>query len=167
MLSCDCDSILLVSAVESTLFSPGCCKYYRLIATGGAAEKWPYLVDRQYRYKATGEVREGAPVYRNSDDKYLFRHSDGTWRAGPRKGGNGIIRSVDTITCPTGRSQWEYQDGPGIWRSADIRFRFGIDCDIIWEVEVPSTSSTNLGGSRCPDPAVSAQVSAIHSNVLL
>ena len=32
-------------------------------------------------YDATGEEHQGAAVYRKSDDTYLTRNSDGTWRA--------------------------------------------------------------------------------------
>ena len=115
MLSCDCDFILLVNSLESSLFSPGCCKSVTLSATG-AANAWPAHLGS---YVATGEEYEGKPVYKNNDGRYLYRHSDGTWRTGYGIGASGIIKSaVDTAECPESINQWQYADVG--WHSADI-----------------------------------------------
>ena len=87
-----------------------------LSATGAAATCRPWYLGS---YEATGEEEEGAPVYRDSDGRYLYRHSDGTWRADDVIGGPGVIRSVDTAPCPASIRRWQYRDYPD-WRSGDI-----------------------------------------------
>ena len=116
MLLYHCDSVfLLCRVIESSLFSPGCCKSVTLSATGVAAEKWPTYLGR---YVATEEFR---PVFRNSNDVYLYRDSDGTWRASKMIGGRGHFESVDTAECPASNSQWQYWAGVGWdWHSGDI-----------------------------------------------
>ena len=116
MLSCDCDFILLVNSLESSLFSSGCCKSLKLSATGAAAEKYPFYLGS---YEATGEVTAGAPVYWKSGGRYLYRCSDGTWYAGPGIGYIGAYKSVDTAQCPASIRQWQYRDIS--WQSGDIR----------------------------------------------
>ena len=117
MLMYHCDSVLLVNAVESSLFSSGCCKSLKLSATGAAAEKYPFYLGS---YEATGEEHKGAPVYRNSEDRYLYIYRDGTWRASYKIGYSGGYKSVDTTAqCPTSISQWQDWDD-GDWRSGDI-----------------------------------------------
>merc|ERR1712038_184231 len=79
--------------------------------TGAAAEGWASFLGR---FVATGEVYQEAPVYRNSVGMYLYRHSDGTWRAGYKIGAVGgigfEIMSVDTTAeCPASISQWQYK----------------------------------------------------------
>merc|ERR1712038_998002 len=79
--------------------------------TGAAAEG---LASFLGRFVATGEVYQEAPVYRNSVGMYLYRHSDGTWRAGYKIGAVGgigfEIMSVDTTAeCPASISQWQYK----------------------------------------------------------
>ena len=116
MLSCDCDFILLVNSLESSLCSSDCCKSVTVSATGAAADIYP---DYLGRYVATGREHEGSPVFRNSDNKYLYRHSDDTWRASYVIGGYGYYKSVDTTAeCPASISQWQYLDGD--WHSGSI-----------------------------------------------
>ena len=79
--------------------------------TGAAAEGWASFLGR---FVATGEVYQEAQVYRNSVGMYLYRHSDGTWRAGYKIGAVGgigfEIMSVDTTAeCPASISQWQYK----------------------------------------------------------
>ena len=114
-----------VSAIEkkSALTSKKCTGTITLSATGKAAWNRPWCLGS---YEATEEEHEGAPVYRKSgksDDYYLYRRSDGTWRADWKIGGRGGIKSVDTTAdCPARVSQWQYYDHPydGVWRSGDI-----------------------------------------------
>ena len=102
MLSCVCDSILLCSVFESSLFSLGCCKSVLLSATGAADVLWPKYLGT---FEATGEEYEGKTVYKNNDGRYLYRHSDGTWRTGYGIGASGIIKSVvETAECPVSQS---------------------------------------------------------------
>ena len=108
MLSCVCDSILLCSVFESSLFSLGCCKSVLLSATGAADVLWPKYLGT---FEATGEEYEGKTVYKNNDGRYLYRHSDGTWRTGYGIGASGIIKSVvETAECPVSINQWQYSD---------------------------------------------------------
>ena len=137
-MSCDCDFILLVSAIKSSLFSSGCCKSVTLSATGegsglGLGEKqkeWPSYLGK---YEATAKKQEGAPVFKNSNGRYLYRVSGGSWRANPEigsseMGSHGFIRSMGssaTAECPTTISQdqwsWKYDDeGEGNYQSSDI-----------------------------------------------
>ena len=114
MLSCDCDFILLINSLECSLFSPGCCKSVTLLLFTGAAEK----------YEATEEEHEGAPVYRDSDDNFLYRHSDGTWRVGPEINYITLLKSVDTTAeCPANISQWQYAPDEDGWQSGDITIK--------------------------------------------
>ena len=77
---------------------------------------WPKYLGT---FEATGEEYEGKPVYKNNDGRYLYRHSDGTWRTGYGIGASGIIKSaVDTAKCPVSINQWQYADVG--WHSADI-----------------------------------------------
>ena len=77
---------------------------------------WPKYLGT---FEATGEEYEGKPVYKNNDGRYLYRHSDGTWRTGYGIGASGIIKSVvDTAECPVSINQWQYSDVG--WHSADI-----------------------------------------------
>ena len=85
------------------------------LSFSSAAAKWSNNLGH---YVATGEEQEGAPVYRNSHDRYLYRHSDGTWRADYRIGDYGVYKSVDNAECPASISQWQYW-GDG-WHSGDI-----------------------------------------------
>ena len=87
-------------------------------------------------YEATGQEHQGAAVYRKSDDRYLTRHSDGTWRGSRKlemkkvglKLGLGlgsyywpsIIKSVGTSECPASITEWKYLENIGDWRSEDI-----------------------------------------------
>ena len=105
MLSHDCDFILLVNSLESSLFSPGCCKSVTLWSDS---------------YEATEEEHEGAPLYRqrNSRGEYLYRYSDGTWRVGLKIGDSGLVKSVGTAQCPANISQWEFWADPN-WFSSD------------------------------------------------
>ena len=103
------DAVLMCSITLSTT------------STGAAAEGWASFLGR---FVATGEVYQEAPVYRNSVGMYLYRHSDGTWRAGVgigAVGGIGFeIMSVDTTAeCPASISQWQYRDNFS-WQSGDI-----------------------------------------------
>ena len=107
-----------VSVIESLLFSSDCCKSVTLSAFGGAGVQGSNL-DYLGSYEATGQKYEGAPVYSKSDDTYLFRHSDGTWRAGSEIGFSSAYMSVDTAQCPASNSQWQYATIDG-WRSGDI-----------------------------------------------
>ena len=96
-----------------------CTGSITLSATGAAAEEWPEYLGT---YLATEETEEGAPVYRNSDGKYLFRKYNGTWHADYAICDDGIIKSVDTLDtaeCPASIRQWQYGVA-GIWRSGDI-----------------------------------------------
>ena len=87
-----------------------------LSATGAAAKEWPRSLGR---YEATGEEHEGAPVFSDGDGRYLYRYSDGTWRADSAIGGRGVYRSVGTADCPARNSQWLFSDYPD-WHSGDI-----------------------------------------------
>ena len=117
MLSCDCDFILLVNSLESSFFSPGCCKSVTLSATGAPAKIYPEYLGS---YEATGEEHEGAPVYRNSNGDHLYKYSDGTWRADYYKIGSEGVKSVDTTAdCPDRVSQWQYM-GYGGYGDGDI-----------------------------------------------
>ena len=113
-----CDSVLLVSALKSSLCFSGCCKSVTLSATG-AANAWP---DHLGSYVATGEeLYRGATVYRKSDDYPLYSDSDGTWRAGMTIGHIGAYSSVDTADCPASISQWQYwADEVWDWQSGNI-----------------------------------------------
>ena len=103
---------------DSSSVSSGCCKSYTLSATGAAAEMGPSLLSS---YEATGEVNEGAPVFKKKYDTiYLYRHSAGTWVVGEYRVGTLFIRSVGTAQCPTGISQWQFWNDGDIWRSGDI-----------------------------------------------
>ena len=121
-MSCDCDFILLVSAIWSSLFSSGCCKSVTLSATGGALglgekqKEWPSYLGK---YEATAKKQEGAPVFKKKYDTiYLFRR-DGIWCVGEYRVGTVFIRSVGTAQCPASISQWQYwNDGP--WHSGHI-----------------------------------------------
>ena len=86
-----------------------------LSATGAAVQRWPEYLGS---YEATGEVTAGAPVYRKSGGRYLYRCSDGTWYAGPGIGYIGAYKSVDTAQCPASIRQWQYRDIS--WQSGDI-----------------------------------------------
>ena len=75
--------------------------------TGDAAEKWPSC---HGEYHLTDQEHNGAPVYRNSHDTYLYTFEDGTWRTYYRIGGYGIIRSVETgAVCPAAVTQWQWR----------------------------------------------------------
>ena len=111
-----CDTILLVSAVESSLFSSDCCKPVKLSATGEAAEKWQHFLGS---YEVYGEEEEGAHVYKNSYGYVLYRRADGTWRAGSEIGTNGTIRSVGTAECPAHIRRWQYKKSSS-WIMAGI-----------------------------------------------
>ena len=138
MLSCD--SILLVCAVESSLFLSGCCKSVTLSATGAAAEKWPaffgsfeYIGSRKdilsKEYTHTYNYwKEGSAVFKKRGHSernenylydYLYRHSDGPWHVSTVIGGEGVIKSVDNADCPDSISQWQYAGDPS-WQSGDI-----------------------------------------------
>ena len=85
--------------------------------TGDAAEKWAAY---QGEYHLTDQEHNGAPVYRNSHDTYLYTFEDGTWRAGYVIGGYGIIQSVETgAACPAAVTQWQWLCN-GVWHSGDI-----------------------------------------------
>ena len=141
MLSYDCYFILLINSLESSLFSPGCCKSVTLSATGAAAEKWPaffgsfeYIGSREDVLKEktpwgtfTG-WKEGSAVFRKRGHSernenylydYLYRHSDGPWHVSTVIGGEGVIKSVDNADCPDSISQWQYAGDPS-WQSGDI-----------------------------------------------
>jgi len=91
--------------------------------------KTPWLDAYTGKYDATGEEKEGAPVFKNSVGRYLYRWSDGTWRANVRMGDfdKQTIKSVDTAaecpesnTCNSG-NQWQYRGNTDSnWHSADI-----------------------------------------------
>ena len=93
-----------------------CTGTITLSATGAAAKKWSGY---HGSYEATGEENDGAAVYRKSEGRYLYRWSDGTWRAGVGIGWSGYIKSVGTAPCPASIRQWEYHDGE-YWQSGDI-----------------------------------------------
>ena len=84
----------------------------------GAAAKWSNNLGH---YVATGEVYQEAAVFRNSEGVYLYRYSDGAWRADVKIGSYGVYKSVGTGTagCPARVSQWQYWDGIS-WHSGDI-----------------------------------------------
>ena len=95
--------------------------------------KDPWLSAYLGDYEATGEEKEGAPVFKNSVGRYLYRWSDGTWRANVRMGDfdKQTIKSVDTTaecpesnTCNSGSgNQWQYRGNTysdNNWHSADI-----------------------------------------------
>ena len=78
---------------------------------------WPHALGH---YKVTGEEHEGAAVYKNGHGTYLYKLSNGTWRAGFKigwAGTTGYIRSVETADCPTIIGQWVYWDSG--WSSKD------------------------------------------------
>ena len=96
-----------------------CCSTFRFYAYGEAAE-----IQEEYlgHYTVTEEEHEGAKVYKNGDGKYLYKISNGTWRAGSSRIGRvatGYIRSVDTADCPFAIRQWEYWDSTSGWSSED------------------------------------------------
>ena len=93
-----------------------CTGTITLSATGAAAKKWSGY---HGSYEATGEENDGVAVYRKSEGRYLYRWSDGTWRAGVGIGWSGYIKSVGTAPCPASIRQWEYHDGE-YWQSGDI-----------------------------------------------
>ena len=102
------NNINIIDKILPLHSSPGCCGSVTLSATGAAAEK-----NEKYlgRYEALGEEHQGAPVYRNSNERLLYRYSDGSWLAGIPDGRGGwcnIIKSVDTAACPDRVSQWQY-----------------------------------------------------------
>ena len=71
-------------------------------------------------YEATGELHEGAPVFKKKYDTiYLFRR-DGIWCVGEYKVGTVFIRSVGTAQCPASVSQWQFWNDGDIWRSGHI-----------------------------------------------
>ena len=94
-----------------------------------AAGRW--FRDSVGTYEATGEKHEGAPVYKNSNGKYVYRHSDGIWHNNSVVGGHsptdGGWRSVDTSAkCPATVSQWEYHNYyAGHYISGDITVKCG------------------------------------------
>ena len=80
-----------------------------------------------------------------SEDIYLYRDSDNTWRAGDEIGYQGRIKSVDTADCPESNTQWKYADYDDAedgwyWHSGDIKVHCSfsqcyqtfalIECDI-------------------------------------
>ena len=66
---------------------------------------WPHALGH---YKVTGEEHEGAAVYKNGHGTYLYKLSNGTWRASYEIGDSGWFKSVDTALCPDSTSQWRY-----------------------------------------------------------
>ena len=126
MYHCYSSVLLLVSVVETSLLSSGCCKSVTLSATGAAAEDWTIY---RGRFEATGEDEEGTPVYKNSHDRYLYRKRDGpyaydagTWHASIAIGANGFYLSVDTAECPDSTSQWKYLDSDidALWHFGNV-----------------------------------------------
>ena len=105
-----------------SLFSAGCCKSVKPTPNNNVDSK--AVTEYLGRYEATGEEEEDAPVYRNSHGIYLYRHSDGTWRADERIGGDGLYsyRSVGTAECPDSISQWNWKSLYNVihWESSDI-----------------------------------------------
>ena len=94
------------------------CGVITLSATGAAARIHPKYLGS---YEATGGEYYGAPIYRNGDGYYLYRHSDGTWHANNSIAAYGAYRSVDNAQCPARVRQWQYAAGPSGYHSGDIK----------------------------------------------
>ena len=65
------------------------------LSFSSAAAKWSNNLGH---YVATGEVYQEAAVYRNNEGVYLYRYSDGTWRADVKIGSFGVYKSVDILS---------------------------------------------------------------------
>ena len=86
-------------------------------------------------YTPTGEISQGAPVYKSTTTPllhihhvHLYRHSDCTWRTSEDVGDDDddvVFKSVGTAPCPTDIGQWQHRnhnndDGTLFWQDADI-----------------------------------------------
>ena len=68
-------------------------------------------------YKPTGEISQGAPVYKSTTTPllhihhvHLYRHSDCTWRTSEddEHDDGDVYKSVGTAPCPTDIRQWQH-----------------------------------------------------------
>ena len=114
-------------------FSADCCKSVTIRAKGSSNAGKLIGVLRSDpgeeflgSYEPTEEEYQGAPVYKKKNkekDRYLYRHSDGTWHAGGfRMGGVAVIKSMVSKECPASSSMSieRYQYRNYNWYTAGI-----------------------------------------------
>ena len=112
--------------VTRKFFSAECCKSLTLVdTTGEFAKTWKKYLG-QYTFVQNGGF--GAPIYQNSDERYLFLNEKGKWSANTMINEKGVLRGINKNIdnpCPSTTTKWKYWDD-GDWKPIKIKFV----CDI-------------------------------------